>query len=552
MKAVLAFGLVFVLAGVGAGAFVEPTFAPVDWWYDPNTRALCWDGRTDRPGMFYVDVDGVHETAVTNDWFYGSEGLFVAPAVAVSRGWTSIPGQDGSTAAQWGETRINPPVPHVRHPQNTDFRQEWYHIFVTKLDLPSDFTIGIQGSDGTEVRPIVGQFWISEDFGRTFQEFTPDSAPTGRPCVEAVVEGRSLKEEAIEGMRALKELALGRPDSTFVESLDRAERLVWKSLGYAHPFRPIGVDVTPAPDVLVVRKGPIRLDLVLGPSWTLRASSYDTLTLRWENGVVTTVDLPTRWPSRPLRYHDEVWVEAWQQDLAIHSRRDRMLGRPITLSVHVREASLGFTLSFDSDPVAALSFTYGVLPWWMGDAQLDPTYGHNVFLCERDATNRLVRFELHGDDDDYDRSERDQCGSGSGDKEDDDGDEDDDERGCNCAEEDREDSREAGPEFTAQCRLNPARWTDAEQATLDAECARVAGLLVRADEVLARTALEEARDTPVRDPRMQEEVERELGRSERLLSDGLEAGDRNEYVRAICHFLRSWHHAQRAKVLAQK
>lgn len=186
MRVVLSVGLVLAVASLGLGPPVHPAFAPVDWWYDPDARAVCWDGRTDRPFQFHIDLDGVHETAATSEWGTGTGGLLVLPAVSVA-GWrASVPGMDGQTAAQWGETRINPPIPHARHPQNTQFPQEWYHIFVTKLVPPTDYILGIQGSDGANVLPIDGPFWVSEDFGSTYQEFTPESAPTGRPCVEAV------------------------------------------------------------------------------------------------------------------------------------------------------------------------------------------------------------------------------------------------------------------------------------------------------------------------------------------------------------------------------
>src|SRR3972149_3621592 len=90
----------------------------------------------------------------------------------------------------------------------------------------------------------------------------------------------------------------------------------------------------------------------------------------------------------------------------------------------------------------------------------------------------------------------------------DDDDQDDDDEG-----DDERDERSSGPR-APHCRLPPRLWSDAEREELDAACAAIADLLVAADEGLARTALEDARDTPVKDPRNQGRVEREIGRAE--------------------------------------
>src|SRR3989304_2388066 len=52
---------------------------------------------------------------------------------------------------------------------------------------------------------------------------------------------------------------------------------------------------------------------------------------------------------------------------------------------------------------------------------------------------------------------------------------------------------------TVHCRLTPKLWSDAKRAELDAACDAIANLLVKADEILARIALGEAKETPVND-----------------------------------------------------
>ena len=368
-----------------------------------------------------------------------------------------------------------------------------------------------------------------------------------------ITSAADLKQEAIQRIKALKEQALDHRDWRFVESLDDTERFVWTSVGYANPFRPIRITPTVSMDVSVARNRGDRVDLVLGDSWTPRSRGYDSLMVAWDNGDVTTEDLPRGWPARPLRYDDDVWVDGWEQDLSVRSTRDRRTGR-VTLHIHAHDASLGFTLSLDADPVATLSFTYDLRPWWIDGSHLAPRYGHKVFQNERKAVDCLVTSAardrgdddedgdrdggigvLHGDDD-----RRDRGGCRDRDEDDDDDDDDDDDR-----------DEASGPR-EVRCRLNPRLWTEAERAELDAKCDAIANLLVKADEVLARIPLEEARDMPVRDPRNQERFDREIGRAERALARAREAWDRDEDDDAIRHFEVAWEHARRAMRLAMR
>ncbi len=379
-----------------------------------------------------------------------------------------------------------------------------------------------------------------------------------------ITSAMDLKQEAIQRIKALKEQALDHGDSRFVRHLDDAERSVWMSLGHVEPFRPGGINAATAADVSVTRSRGNRVDLVLGASWTPRLRGYGSLLVAWDNGDVTTVDLPDRWPWRSLRYHGDVWIDAWNQDVSILSSQNRWTGQ-VTLRVAVRDVSHGFTLSLDADPVASLTFAYNVRPWWTDGVHLDPTHGHRVFDFERKAVECLVTFTQDNDDDededgerggigvldgDHDREERGGCRDR--DHDDDDEDEGDDDRGDEDEDgHDEDDGSDEGVR-TVHCRLTSRLWTDAQRAILDAECDAIANLLVKADEILARIALEEAKETPVREPRNQGRVDRDIGRAERALVRGRAAWDDSEYGDAIRQFRKGWEHAQRAMRLAMR
>ncbi len=160
-----------------------PIVSSVDWWYDGKEKAICWDGSTGGQFMFLVDLDGIHQTSVTSEWETGTNGLVVGAAFGLAGRFTSYPGIDGSTV-RLSQHEVNPPVPHASVPDNTRFPVEWYHLFVTKLAPPSNYVLGLQGSDGTHVKPIDSAFWISEDSGATWRMIETASAPSGRQCKE--------------------------------------------------------------------------------------------------------------------------------------------------------------------------------------------------------------------------------------------------------------------------------------------------------------------------------------------------------------------------------
>jgi hypothetical protein len=161
-----------------------------------------------------------------------------------------------------------------------------------------------------------------------------------------------------------------------------------------------------------------------------------------------------------------------------------------------------------------------------------------------------------GDDGKRDGERRDAGVLGGDDDDDDDDDEDDedDAEGCRCGNDDDEDDEDdddddgdadAGAR-TVHCRLTPKLWSDAERAELDAECDAIANLLVKADEMLARIALEDAKETPVKDPSNQAKFDSEIAKSEASMARAYAEWELLEYEDAICRFLRAWEHAQRA------
>ncbi|HTD82113.1 MAG TPA: hypothetical protein VK723_08195, partial [Thermoplasmata archaeon] len=100
---------------------------------------------------------------------------------------------------------------------------------------------------------------------------------------------------------------------------------------------------------------------------------------------------------------------------------------------------------------------------------------------------------------------------------------------------------------TVVCRgLDTRKWTPAEIAVLDTECDAIANLLVKADEILALTALQDAKNTPIQDPKNAEHVAHEIEKAEKELRKAYEAWSAFDYQDAIKHFGKAWKHAQHA------
>jgi len=211
-----------------------------------------------------------------------------------------------------------------------------------------------------------------------------------------------LKREAILHIKALKERALERGDGRFLHELDEAERHVWKSLGYVNPFEPESVAPAPASNVSVGTGADDGVELRLDSSWNSKLASYTSIRLAWSNGVVTIVSLPAGLRDKEREFRVTPWVDSWHQDVRIETERKR--GGGMTLEVEVREASMGFALSFDSDAVATFSFTYETRRLWTDATHLDPTFGHKVFDEERKAVNDLLCGGDERDDQEHDDS----------------------------------------------------------------------------------------------------------------------------------------------------
>lgn len=70
--------------------------------------------------------------------------------------------------------------------------------------------------------------------------------------------------------------------------------------------------------------------------------------------------------------------------------------------------------------------------------------------------------------------------------------------------------------------------------------------LIKADEELAKIAIEDAKDTPVEDPKKQQKVDHEIEKAEEELAKAYEKLDKGEPDKAIDHFKKAWEHAQNA------
>ena len=76
--------------------------------------------------------------------------------------------------------------------------------------------------------------------------------------------------------------------------------------------------------------------------------------------------------------------------------------------------------------------------------------------------------------------------------------------------------------------------------------------LVQADEVLAKTAVDDAKATPVIDPQNQDKVDREIAKAEEELAKAEDKLNEGKPDKAIDHYKKAWEHAQQAIKHAQK
>jgi transaldolase len=76
--------------------------------------------------------------------------------------------------------------------------------------------------------------------------------------------------------------------------------------------------------------------------------------------------------------------------------------------------------------------------------------------------------------------------------------------------------------------------------------------LVEADKLLAKTAIEDAKNTPVLDPKKQKKVDHEIAKAEEEFNKGLEEISKDKPDKAIKKFEKAWEHAQHAIKHAQE
>ena len=157
----------------------------VEWWFDPVSNAVCWDGRSDAFESFRIDFDGNSPTSVTSKYVGVPYRYAVSPRSLIFGGSSAIPGLSGLISWLAAEL-VNPPVPHHRdYSLVHDTYSEWYHVFVTKLDPPTDYVVGVQRSDGQNIIPLTDPFWYSENGGGSWHIFDPSLDSKGdRTCRE--------------------------------------------------------------------------------------------------------------------------------------------------------------------------------------------------------------------------------------------------------------------------------------------------------------------------------------------------------------------------------
>ncbi|MFX0207360.1 MAG: PKD domain-containing protein [Candidatus Hodarchaeota archaeon] len=76
--------------------------------------------------------------------------------------------------------------------------------------------------------------------------------------------------------------------------------------------------------------------------------------------------------------------------------------------------------------------------------------------------------------------------------------------------------------------------------------------LVEADEIITKVILSDAEKTPVKNPKFQKKVDRELVKADKYLMKAMEKAENGEYSKAIFYYTLSWKYSQRAIKWANK
>ncbi|MFQ5884432.1 MAG: hypothetical protein ACE5IO_04955 [Thermoplasmata archaeon] len=157
----------------------------IDWWFDPVSKAVCWDGRSFLQYEFRIDLNGDLGTSITSEYVGHPAPYMVLPISVVYVNAHSVGGLNGY-ASLISEYEVNPPIPHFRdrYGPNGSF-SEWYHVFVTELEPPTNYVLGVQRSDGSSIIPLWDPFWYTEDNAMTWHKFDPSVDSKGnRTCRE--------------------------------------------------------------------------------------------------------------------------------------------------------------------------------------------------------------------------------------------------------------------------------------------------------------------------------------------------------------------------------
>jgi len=101
-------------------------------------------------------------------------------------------------------------------------------------------------------------------------------------------------------------------------------------------------------------------------------------------------------------------------------------------------------------------------------------------------------------------------------------------------------------------KITEEKGKHADTAIVDDVEAVIEKLTEEADEQLAVVAINDAKNTPVQDPKKQDKVDKEIAKAEEELDKAEEKLNEGKPDKAIDHFKKAWEHAQHAMKHAQK
>ncbi len=105
-----------------------------------------------------------------------------------------------------------------------------------------------------------------------------------------------------------------------------------------------------------------------------------------------------------------------------------------------------------------------------------------------------------------------------------------------------------------QClmKITGKKGSHAETAEVVAKAQGVIDKLIKADKLLSTTVINEAKNSPIENPRRQYQVNHEIARAERELAKAEKELGKTNLDKVICHLEKAWEHGQQAIKYSQK